>query len=655
MGWADKYAKVTTSRGEEMPPLAPQQAYDRGVGFNTSDMTQIQSENPDPAGVIDAARFSVIEDPKVRIQKFAESRFPDEAPDVREGRYRVVDDDVVYRGPDGKVYREISGPAATFADFAGKSTLPIVGAILGTMMAGPLGAAAGGMGGLGWTKVSGLAQGDEQDSDENAKDILLQGAVDAAVPAAGGKVVEMVANRRAARDVINFDKQATQRLMQTARKHGVTLTPGEASNLGSLINQQTRYGRGMDEAGDVMREFYGERAGAISRAVDDFLGATPNAETAGAAARDVARQSIDDARTAVSIGSRSAYKATVSKDNLVPERAFMELDADPVINEYINKVKETPLYGLMDAPRNSTAVIDAAGKLMREEADNFAEGSFSQKALSGKRSQLLNFMEGTYPEYKRARTAQRTMRETHLDPLVDGVEGVVARLKDTSLASIPDKLISAKNVSPASVARWRQEFVSQGKEKEWDQLVNAYLRNVWEGKAQTGRTLQDLTGPRFREMVFGTTGKQKVMREALGPKRFQAFKDLMDVLEAVGRVPRGQSMTQPAAEAAKAEARDSAPVVAFARELDATRPLEALGNWWVENKTGNWRESLAKAITSPDAVKELEKLKVLRRLSPGSKRKAEVVLQALTKAGVIGSSYPRSPEATHQQLPPPPQ
>lgn len=642
-----------------LPPLAPQQqAEARASGVMPPEASTIY-ENPDPAGPVDAFRFSMIEDPRVRISKFAAERFPNEPPEVRERRYGIVDGEVVFRGTDGRVYSETSGNVAGVSSMAGRHLLPITGLVLGALSGGtmaPLGAALGAGGGLGYRKVAGLAQGDVQDPSENIEDMKMESLLALAGGTGGSATARRVGNRRAVRDVARYQASDADQLIAAARNHGITLTPAEASNLGSLINQQTRLGTGMDEAGDILRQFYGERAGAISRAVDDYLGKTPPAARAGLTAREVAGQSIDDATAAVSSGTRNAYQTVARPGNLVDERRFMEIDADPLISKYINMVKESPEYGLMDAPRNSAAVIDMAGKLMREEADKLVNATggkagVTEGALRSGRQRLLGFLEESYPSYNWARNTQRAMRETHLDPLTQGVEGVIARTKDTSLAGIPEKLLKAKGVSPESVADWRRQFISQNRGEDWDKLVNAYLRNVWEDAAQRGRTIQDLSGPRFRELVFGTTGKQKILREALGPERFKTFKNLMEVLEAVGRVPRGGSQTQPAQEFARQQRRAAAPIATFARETEITAPWRPLADWWIDAKASDWQTKLANIITSPDAMRELENLRVLRQVSPTEEGVWAAVTGALTRAGVLGAENALAPE---NDMPPPP-
>jgi len=122
------------------------------------------------------------------------------------------------------------------------------------------------------------------------------------------------------------------------------------------------------------------------------------------------------------------------------------------------------------------------------------------------------------------------------------------------------------------------------------------------------------------------------MEAAMGSKRFKAFKDLMEVLEATGRVPKAQSMTEPAMQAAKAETREAAPVAST-----VLKPLN-LRDWWLDMKSGDWREAMAKVITSPDGIKELEKLRKLKSTSSNTEKAIEIVSTALLKSGVYSFS-----------------
>ena len=134
-------------------------------------------------------------------------------------------------------------------------------------------------------------------------------------------------------------------------------------------------------------------------------------------------------------------------------------------------------------------------------------------------------------------------------------------------------------------------------------------------------------------MIFGTKDKRDLMRAAMGPKRFETFQNLMDVLEATGRVQSNQAITAFATEAAQAERAMISPIAG--RKGGVVPGLEQLKGWWADAKVGRWREDLAKAITSPDSIRELEKLKRIKG-SPGSMAAFEIVTNALTKAGVYG-------------------
>jgi hypothetical protein len=89
-------------------------------------------------------------------------------------------------------------------------------------------------------------------------------------------------------------------------------------------------------------------------------------------------------------------------------------------------------------------------------------------------------------------------------------------------------------------------------------------------------------------------------------------------------------MTEPAQQAAKAEMAEASPIVSRLRGFG----VAGLRDWWVDAKVGDWRTTLAKAITSPDGILELEKLRKLKGMDPSSKAAMSIVTTALTKAGV---------------------
>lgn len=609
---------------------------------------QVQ-DSPNPAGMGTAARVGMIEDPGARMAAYARERFPDD-PNATQ-RYGIIDNDIVYRGDDGQIYRE-TGTLGNVAEYVGgQVVLPMTGAAIGTAAGGPVGAAVGGAAGLAYQKLGGLAQGDRQSAGSNAFDMGLEGLLSWAGAKLGQVLGKKVANRRVVRDIGQFSSGDTKRLMDTAKRFGITLTPAEASNLGSLINQQKRLGQGMDEAGDILKQFYGDRAGQVAAAVDDFIGKTPAASQAGASVRDVALSTLDDAKAAQRAASGPLYGSLDKANPLVPEEAFMALEEDDLVRGYIDKVVSDPKFGVMDTPRNSYRVIDQAGKVMGDEARALKQAgrNYEASVVEQARNRLLDQMNDTVPGYKDARKAWAGAKE-YLDELEGGFEGMMARVKDPQLAKIPKELLASEKYGPGDVSRWRKLFLSQGKEKEWDGLVNVWLRDVWEGKAAKGRTVKDLAGARFAEFVFGTPRQQKMLQEALSPKRYGDLKALVEVLEATGRAGGQQSMTEPAMQAARKEAIDAAPIKSALRNLSPADPLGEVRDLLISRDVEKWRAMMARVISSKEAMGELEKLRVLKSISPKDEKVLQIVSGVLSRAGVLGGAQVVAPN-TPDQIP----
>lgn len=167
-------------------------------------------------------------------------------------------------------------------------------------------------------------------------------------------------------------------------------------------------------------------------------------------------------------------------------------------------------------------------------------------------------------------------------------------------------------------------FEKQGKTAEWDNLLNAWLRKQWEAIPDR----KGGTAAKFLDKVYGLETKRNIMKEAMGPERYQAFNDLMHVLEATTRVQTGQSITHFAGEAAKETSRKASPLVS--RFTGATN----LRNWWIDKRTGKYNETLADIVTNPSAM---DKLKELRKLRPGSEMSIKIVGAVLAGLGLQGS------------------
>lgn len=613
------------------------------------------SDTDNPLGVMDRMQSGTIEDPQAKLQFFASRRFPQMPVEEAVKRYGYVGGEPVYLDDSGGLRRENEGDAmipGNVAAWIGANALPTIGGTMGGMIGGAPGAALGGAAGKAYTKLAGQALGDKQSALGNAGELAAEAAMQGGGWKLGDKIGNVVWENRVARDAARFNRPDALALVQKAKEFGIDLTPAEASNLGSLISQQTRAGMGFDESGDIIREFLGKRAGQIDEAVNAFIGRPPPAATVGGYARDVGRQALGDVEAARKAATGANYRIIQGANLAIPDSELAALDSDRLIRGYIDRALNDPELGLEGEARNSFKVLDQAQKMMRDGAEEAARkgGNFRAGNVGGGRQKVISALERVAPGYREA-GATFARQSQPVEEMAASLEGTLSRIPDAGLKDAANSIFKGSNVGPREVASVRRQFLSQGKEKEWDDVLNHWLRTQWEGPAtkdvQAGANYS--AGANFRKAVFGTKNQKQIMREAMGPQRYEAFQNLMDVLEATGRVPRGQSMTEPAQQAAKAEMNEAAPIL---NKMRGVFGAGGIRDWWIDKKVTDWRTTLAKAITSPDGILELEKLRKLKGLDPGSKQALSIVTSALTKAGVYAPMNALGVGQPADELPP---
>jgi len=743
------------------------------------------------SSVIESVKQGFVDNPQSKIKRFAEARFPNDPNAIN--KYGIVDGNVVYYDEETGTLKAEQGTIENVVEGVTRMTPATVGGIVGGITGNVPGAATGGAGGEAWRKTIGMALGDEQTSMGNLTDLAVEGVLNAAGWKLGNLGGSKVVDRRVVSDIAKFDKEKTQNLINIAKEHGVDLTPAEASDLGSLISQQTRLGMSFDEAGDLIRKFYQDRAKQVDDAVNNFVGETPPSSVAGAEARDAAGNIIKKAKDARSAEARPLYESVVNKENLVhtkntidesykithtaptkegknslddledifpddiydpkvsgqyyghgepildrqtaniisklkgnPEKEITiyravpkgtkninpgdwvtvnknyaknhgdswvddgvydviekkvrvkdlttdgnsihewgyspdvikelpEIFSDPFIKKEILKVNKSAddFYKLNDAPDNSLAVIDQVKKNLDDQIKVAQRAGKNNEArlIQQRKDQLVKEADSAFPEYKTARESFAG-KSPEIDELEQGIVGVLANVKDPALLKSADKIFKAENIDPHDVMKLHTQFKNSGHTKEWDQFLNSFLRKQWESIKPTQGGNDFGKGANFKKMIFGSKRQQEVMEAAMGGKRYKMFKDLMDVLEATGKVPKGQSMTEPAQQAARQEALDVAPIATYAKEFDVTKPASwfNLDNWWINAKTKDWQAQIAKVITSPQSVKELEKLRKLKSLSPNQQNAINVVSTAIIRG--LGLSAEKELSGSTEQMPP---
>ena len=613
-----------------------------------------------PASFGAAAASGTIEDLDSKIAFFAKQRFPDMPKNEAIKRYGVLNGEIVFVDDDNRVQQEIAGAPATAGEFLGETAPPIVGATVGAMVGGPPGAALGGAGGLGWRKVIGNYIGDQQTATGNALDLSMEALLNYGGAKLGEVFADKFVNRRVSRDAVKFDKDLTSAIIEKGRQLGIDVTPAEASGLSSLINQQTRLGKGFDDAGDIIGEFYKKRATQEGVAIDRFIGESPAGAVVGRELRNITSEVIQAAKDARSAVATPIYDEFVNSTTLDP-RTVGRLKRDPALMREAKRVIDDPIYGLSDVkvkdPVYGTAtdnmgsmrIWDAVKKRLdgkaATEKDPYLAARYSSLARN-----LTGIIDELHPGYANARAAFARM-SPEVNAYVEGLEGTLSRGKDSTLSRSVRSLFTSQDTAPSDIARIRKHFLDRGKTKEWDETLNYWLRHQWETvRKGKGDPFGINAAGDWKKKVFGSERQQKMMRVAMGKERYDAFTDLMEVLEATSRVPKAQSMTQPATEAAKQEAIDAAPIASMTKGFG----FGAVRDWWIANRTDAWRTNLAKVITNQESVDTLKQLRQLRSISPTNEKSIEIVGLALSQAGlyggdaVISTPYAQVPQVLNQ-------
>lgn len=451
--------------------------------------------------------------------------------------------------------------------------------------------------------------------------------------------------------------------MPTARDiiaDGAKKQAGQARNAIDRFLKGVSSDEGLDEAGTAARDAAGkvitmltsERAAAASplykRAFEQFeqIGGVP-AKQPLPELSDFSKKLIDRFRKSGStkpvdeaiaeaerqgfpnvIDNLNAYQGAVRNNQIagIFESRAKSLMARPAMNEAGKKA-------VMLAKNEGIDLADPKNSLlgmhyMKLALDDMIEGAGQQgfggtykRGLVGIKEQLLGIMDDLSPTYGEARKVFQ-----HFSPNVTSVkEGIVSKLADLGDEQVfkASQMVFGGNVSPNTVARTKELFERAGMKDNWNAMLKAYLEDSFE---QAGKQFKTMGGavnqaPNWQVAMTGSPRQYRILEKAMDPGEFQAFKNMLDVFEAMGRT-RGAgagSQTMPRQEAARILRQESGSgVVGQAAQLLSPQTMGArVGEWLQEVRLGNHAQNLAEVMTSPDGMKKLRELK---RLSPNDQR-----------------------------------
>lgn len=594
------------------------------------------------------------------IQIFAQRR------GIPVDRYRVIGGEIAYRGDDGKFYKEVAGAPATAAFYTPDVLAAIPEIAVGTLTA-PM-ALSGPVGLLGTSAATGLTagaveagrqliSGQEISPGRIGFSTALSGGLQAALP--GG--AKALAERSLVRDVGTLNVQRARDILNKAQQQGIQLTPAEITDLASLMGQQKVLGN-IPASSRTMKEFYENReVQQIQPAVEDFLTKiSPISDVSVAGARGqqallAAREQLEKQREAITEPFyQQAFASSVpvdvapvvsSIDSMLKtakgdQRATLMRIKDllytdkPRLNQAGEQVTERVLDDRLPALQNAKFMID---KMFKEETVTAMDKKI-QSELFNIKDKLVQQMGKDNPDYLVANRVfeNASIPINEFDTSKAGLS--LTALSRDNLNQFASRLFESNSVPAIKYAR---DQILKTDPEAWNAVSRAYIQQTWEkalAPAAGQRGIKIDTGNTWQNLLLGNQANQRAIAAALTPQQFGALRDLADVLEAAGRVPKLGSDTafnQEIIRQMKIEAKGDPMAMAALAVGGAIQPQNwgrMISDWATERRFANDAENLAKIITSPDGI---QRLKELRKMSPTSAKRWAGLAQLLNAYGIL--------------------
>lgn len=646
-----------------------------------------------PPGPVAQAAINLATDPEQRRRIAAAQLFPELTPAEAQSR--------VFYGPNNQLAavdrngnpfavdpqppsiagRTVGNPLQWAASGAG-AALPMAGGMAGGLIAGPgsliLGptlSAAGAAGGD--LARQGLAR--YLDPATTSVPINLAQTAKEALLSGGGALAGGLATRALAPNALRVTPAevnmmrsqpvmaGTRGAYDRAAAQGVQLTPGQASNLPSLLQYEDA-ATTMPGTVDQATRFYREQGQQVARAGENMLSTiSPNADKTDAALmfQQGAEDAVRGTRQQANALASDAYKRA-DETVMPPARAGQTVPilargpATPAMDA--SRFKPYDLLGTPDGlsayngARASAAAdgirLPDLGELEKGATLPFQGWDYMKKVLQGqaseaaragnnyKATQLTDMANGIKNEVVKVNPAYGEA----LDIVAPG-HRLASRLEESALGRVSDMTGEERargivnpvfNQNPRAVAQARDAFEATGRLDEWHAGVRSYLQDAFD---KASMSQQGLNPAMLRRQVWSNVDNRDSIRAALTPEQFQGFDNFLRTIEDTARTYPMNSLTatrQNARGALSSAGENQGNVRAVDAAATILSPFRwgdvgarALGGVRQSFVQGNVQRIVGHLFT-PDGMQYLE---AMARYSPGSQRAIEATSQAVTRAG----------------------
>jgi hypothetical protein len=588
---------------------------------------------------------------------------------TKEGRYfHVGDDRNLYEVQPPKGVARLAnigggvGPALPVATGTTAGIMTAPAAATGVGLAGTVAAtaAAGGAGEWARQKIGDVLLGEAATNEVNPWAVAGE-AAHGGLGHGAGTAVGAWMNKNVVPDIAKYSAEATNALLEKARKAGVRLTPAEATGLESLVGDQKRL-MGVPQSANHMKEFTRERNQEAYDAFQAFLGklspAAQDAHELGMKAKGAAETVMEGAKAARAEVTSPLYNKAFSEGVTVDTAPIARYIDDAMttargpIRTALEKANHLLKVPGSDQYDTSLKGLDAAKKAIDDMLEGLhgAEGigANARYHLNNIRASLIAAMDSAPSSsgaYQAGRKAHEAITANVVDPTraalspllrLQGEESVAPNLKRAAQA-----MFDPAGRTPDLIRTARMHF-TQGKRAQpelWNGLVRQFIHEEAAGALRTMAQgeMRNVAGGVQKALTNEPTLAN--IKAALSPGQWAEFSDLMDVFRAAGRAVDTNSDTAfktQAIERAKREA--GGWLSTFFRNINPAEAARNAANFFAERNYERQAEALAKTYTSRD-TEAITKLRALKDMKPNDWRRYAVVGAVLERLGMVGGEY----------------
>ncbi len=456
------------------------------------------------------------------------------------------------------------------------------------------------------------------------------------------------------------NRQAWAELAAEAEKRGITLTPGNIASevagqpaitagRNSLLTNERQIGR-QPEASDIMASMYARRSGqevprAVRAELDNISGvAAPEigARRGQEGAQAVIDRLVNDRTRAASPHYEAAFDSGVIPDtthttdliaDMIPRASGSEMRYINEAAAAINRARLSDVPDVYAQLHNAKLEIDNLLARIPRDLDDPAIQRSAARKLTEIQQSLTQDLRSAHPSYV-AGYDEFVRRSAPIEEAQRGLVGLMADPQRQYFGSVPNMIARGDSLSISSA---RNAFERADQREAWDANVRAYLENALRDAAATNASGQpgNVAG-KFYSSVFGDETARANLREAI------ADKGKLDSLEGLFRVLKAAATSLPEGSPTATDLGARAAFVGGAADITG-KALKGTRVWdlpaqigeAIQNiSAGRNAERLAGIYTSPDAMRELAKL---RMLSPTSEKAVRIVTDVLTNSGFVSA------------------